>query len=85
MSRQPRSQPGDPTKPIDAAAIAAVLGVPERVLLFCLASGTEWAPAGVAGATATAMLVRGLIDRDGAGKLRLTPPGRATALFADVK
>ena len=27
--------------------IAAELTVPERVLLFCLASGTDWAKAGV--------------------------------------
>jgi hypothetical protein len=40
-----------------ASTIAADLTVQERVLLFCLASGTEWAQAGVTGATATAMLV----------------------------
>jgi hypothetical protein len=47
------------------------------VLLFCVASGTEWAQVGVTGATATAMLVRGLINRDALGRLRLTPEGRA--------
>jgi hypothetical protein len=45
----------------DASTIAAQLDVPERVLLFCLASGTEWAQAGVTGATTTMMLVRGLV------------------------
>jgi hypothetical protein len=60
-----------------ASTIAAELTVQERVLLFCLASGTEWAQAGVTGATATAMLVRGLVDRDASGRLKLTPQGRA--------
>ena len=50
---------------------------PERILLFCLASGTEWAEAGVTGKTETAMVVRGLVDRDAAGRLVLTPDGRA--------
>jgi hypothetical protein len=60
-----------------ASTIAAELGVPERVLLFCVASGTEWARAGVIGATATAMVVRGLIERDSADELTLTKDGRA--------
>jgi hypothetical protein len=37
--------------------IAADLSTPERILLFCLASGTEWAEAGVTGATVTAMVL----------------------------
>jgi hypothetical protein len=32
------------------------LTVPERILLFCVASGTEWAQAGITGATVTMML-----------------------------
>jgi hypothetical protein len=60
-----------------ASAIAAELSVPERVLLFCLASGTEWAEAGVTAATATAMLVRGFVERDAAGRLVPTPQGSA--------
>jgi hypothetical protein len=56
--------------------IAADLSTPERILLFCLASGTEWAEAGVTGATVTAMVVRGLVDRDAAARLVLTPNGR---------
>jgi hypothetical protein len=60
-----------------ASTIAAELGVPERVALFCVASGTEWARAGVTGATATAMVVRGLIERDSADELTLTKDGRA--------
>jgi hypothetical protein len=57
--------------------VAADLSTPERILLFCLASGTEWAEAGVTGKTETAMVVRGLIDRDAAGRLVLTSDGRA--------
>jgi hypothetical protein len=60
-----------------ASTIAAELSVQERVLLFCVASGTEWARAGVTGATATAMVVRGLIERDSADELTLTKDGRA--------
>jgi hypothetical protein len=45
-------------------------------MIFSLAS-TRWVQAGVTGATATAMPVRGLIDRKGAGKLTLTTQGRA--------
>lgn len=58
-----------------ASTTAAQLNVPERVLLFCLASGTEWAQAGVTGATTTMMLVRGLVERDPAGRLRMTAQG----------
>jgi hypothetical protein len=49
---------------------------PERVLLFCLVSRTEWAQAGVTGATTTMMLVRGLVERDANGGLKMTPRGR---------
>jgi hypothetical protein len=46
--------------------------VPERVLLFCVASGAEWERAGITGATVTAMIVRGLIERDAANRLALS-------------
>jgi hypothetical protein len=59
----------------DAEDIAAKLSVPERVLLFCLASGTEWAKAGVTGVTTTMMLVRGLIERGRASGLKMTQQG----------
>ena len=50
----------------------ASLSVRERVLLFCLASGTDWERAGV-----TQMLIRGVVDRDHAGAhFKLTPFGR---------
>jgi hypothetical protein len=56
----------------------ASLSVQERVLLFCLASGTDWERAGVTHATAQQVLVRGLIDRDqSATRFKLTPLGRA--------
>jgi hypothetical protein len=60
-----------------AASIAADLTTPERVLLFCVASGTEWAQAGITGATATMILVCGLVVRDALGRLQLTSEGRA--------
>jgi hypothetical protein len=37
---------------------------------------TEWAQAGVTGATATMMPVRGLVERDSTGGLKMTPKGR---------
>ena len=55
----------------------ADLSTPERVLLFCVASGTEWERAGVTGSTVTAMIVRGLLQRDPLGQLSLTKDGRA--------
>jgi hypothetical protein len=42
-----------------------------------VASGTEWARAGVTGATATAMVIKGLIERDAGDELALTKEGRA--------
>jgi hypothetical protein len=60
----------------DVSSIAAQLHVAERVLLFCLVSGTEWTRAGVTGATVTMMLVRGLVERDATGGLKMTPQGR---------
>jgi hypothetical protein len=57
--------------------IAAGLTVPERVLLFCLASDTDWQRAGVTHATAQQMMIRGLIEREGnAGAYVLSDQGR---------
>jgi hypothetical protein len=48
------------------------------MLLFCLASDTDWQKAGVTHATTQHMMVRGLIERDrGAARYRLTEQGRA--------
>jgi hypothetical protein len=58
--------------------IVAELTVPERVLLFCLASGTDWVKAGVTHATAQHLLVRNLVVRDhAAADFVLTDQGRA--------
>ena len=40
---------------------ASDVRVPERVMLFCLASGTDWERAGVTHATPEHLLLRGLI------------------------
>jgi len=61
-----------PPKPDTSA-----LGVRERILLFCVGSGTDWQRAGVPGETVTALVVRGLLVRDGCGRLMLTDEGRA--------
>jgi hypothetical protein len=61
-----------------AESIAAELTVPERMLLFCLASGTDWQAASITHATAQQMMIRGLIERDqGATRFALTEQGRA--------
>jgi hypothetical protein len=57
------SKPPAKAKPDAAPA----LSIPERILLFCVASGTDWERAGITGATVTAM----------GGRLRLTPGGRS--------
>jgi len=41
-------------------AAASDLVVKERVLLFCVASGTDWQRAGVTGETVTALVVNGI-------------------------
>jgi hypothetical protein len=68
------------------AEAAKALAVRERVLLFCAASGTDWLHAGVAGETVTAMVVKGLVERDAAGVLALTDRGRAVlrAMLPDL-
>jgi hypothetical protein len=58
-------------------ALGTELSVAERILLFCVASGTEWEWAGVTGATVAVLVVRGLIERDAGGRLVLTKPGSA--------
>jgi hypothetical protein len=67
------------------AASAKGLTVRERMLLFSVASATDWQSAGVTGETVTAMIVKGLIARDAAGHLTLTSGGRAAlrALLPD--
>src|SRR5579859_5494938 len=62
------------TTPADTAR---VLSVKERLLLFCAASGTDWEHAGVTGENVTAMIVKGLIERDAIGEITPTDRGRA--------
>jgi hypothetical protein len=63
--------------PDSPAAQALALNVSERVLLFCVASGTDWQHAGITGAMVTSMIVKGLIQRDPTARLWLTKDGRA--------
>jgi hypothetical protein len=65
-----------PAKP-PAESIAAGLTIPERILLFCLASDTDWQAGGITHATAQHMMVRGLIQRTAAARFTLTDQGRA--------
>jgi hypothetical protein len=61
-----------------AKSTATALTVPERILLFCLASDTDWQAAGITHATAQHMMVRGLIESDSAAtRYALTEQGRA--------
>jgi hypothetical protein len=64
-------------KPPTPGTIALQLTVPERVMLFCAATETDWTVAGVPQATVRDMRVRDLIERDPAGHLVLTEQGRA--------
>ena len=52
--------PATPT----SQSIAAELTVPERLLLFCLASDTDWQAASITHARAQQMMVRGWIEHD---------------------
>jgi hypothetical protein len=72
-----------PAKPTADAAPA--LSIPERALLFCDTSDTDWEHAGITGTTVTAMIVRGLIQRDPAGRLWLTKEGHAVLAALLVK
>jgi hypothetical protein len=57
---------------------AARLTPEERLLLFCLASGSDWQAASITHATAEDMLMRGLVERAGdLTSYKLTDPGRA--------
>jgi hypothetical protein len=66
-----------PPKLDDPQAQAEALSIPERILLIFVARKTEWERAGITGATVTAMVVKGLVERDTAGELSLTKQGRA--------
>jgi hypothetical protein len=53
--------------PVDE--VVAALSVRERVLLFCIASATDWLLARITEETVIAMLVKGLVQRDTTGRL----------------
>jgi hypothetical protein len=74
----PKRPPQDPS--------ASDLTARERILLFCIASGTDRRPAGAMGEVVTGMIVKGLIVRDAQGRLSLTARGRAVlkAMLAEL-
>jgi hypothetical protein len=59
------------------AETAASLRVSERMLLFCVASNTDWKHTAIPGEIVTTMVVKGLIERDTGGALTPTDRGRA--------
>jgi hypothetical protein len=59
------------------AAGLDTLSVPERLLLFCVASGTKPAKAGITHRTIELSIIKGLIKRERTG-LALTELGRVT-------
>jgi hypothetical protein len=61
-----------------AEMFAEGLSVPERVLLVCIASSIDWQKvAGLTHTIARRLMIRGLIERQGAGSYVLTDQGRA--------
>jgi hypothetical protein len=61
-----------------AEMIAEGLSVPERIMLFCIASATDWQKAaGLTHTVARRLMIRGLIDRQAADTYVLTDQGRA--------
>jgi hypothetical protein len=68
------------------AEAAKALSVPERLLLFCVASETDWRHAKIAERLVTEAVVKGLITRDAAGVLAVTDRGRAVlrAMLPDL-
>jgi hypothetical protein len=65
----PKRPPQDPT--------ASDLSVHERILLFCIASRTDWQKAGVPGETVIDMIEKRLIVDHRFDRLALTMRGRA--------
>jgi hypothetical protein len=73
-----------PPKLDDPVAQATALGLAEKLLMFSIASRTEWERAGITSTTVIAMMVKELIEHDAGGQLALTKQGRAV-LAALVK
>jgi hypothetical protein len=69
------------------AEVAAALSVRERVLLFCIASATDWLLARITGETVVVMLKKGLVERDATGRISLTDRGRDVlrAMLPDLR
>jgi hypothetical protein len=66
-----------PTQPTPAA-LAAKLSVPQRVLLFCVASDTDWRKAKITSPTVQLSIIQKLIERDErTSRLKLADRGRA--------
>jgi hypothetical protein len=59
------------------AEAAEALSVRERLILFCVASGTDWQYVASGGETITGLVFKGLIERDAGELLSLTDRGRA--------
>jgi hypothetical protein len=51
--------------------------VPERLLLLCVASGTDFRQTKIPDKVATEVVVKGLVERDRGGHLGLTDRGRS--------
>jgi hypothetical protein len=64
-----------------AVSIPTELTVPERILLFCLTSDTDWQAADITHAVAQQMMIRGLIEHDRAAT-RFTPIEEGRAVLA---
>jgi hypothetical protein len=64
-------------EPPPKAPTASDLTVRQRVLLFCIASRTDWQKAGVPGETVLDMIEKGLIVDHPFDRLALTMRGRA--------
>jgi hypothetical protein len=71
-----RRTAGDPANV--TAVSAETLSVRERILLFCLASGTRWHRAGVTEHTVLNMVAKGMVDREAGAQPSLTRRGRDT-------
>jgi hypothetical protein len=56
--------------------IATRLTLPQRVLLFCVASGTDWRKFGIQNPTVQLTILHGLVERENE-QLVLTNQGRA--------
>jgi hypothetical protein len=63
-------------EPPTPESIAAELTAPQRALIKCLGSGTDWRKARVKPATVQLAVLKGLVERDHTSQLVLTGRGR---------